>query len=113
MKDVAGLLIAQGSSPPGGEALWAYIFPMLMVFMIMYFIWLRPQKRKEDERRRLLDSLKKNDRVVTVGGIYGTVVSTKEDEVVLKVDDEKNVKMRFTRSAISKIVSEGPQTTDG
>lgn len=112
MKELAGLALAQGA-PFGGEAFWGYILPMLMVFAVMYFVWLKPQKKKEEDRRRMLDGLKKNARVVTVGGIYGTVVSTKDEEVVLKVDDEKNVKMRFTRSAISKILSEGTQTTDG
>jgi preprotein translocase subunit YajC len=108
--NLTGIVLGQASSGGGGELFWAYLFPMLMIFMIMYFIWLRPQRKKEDERKRMLDMLKKNDRVVTVGGIYGVVVTTKEDEVVLKVDEEKNVKMRFTRSAISKVVSDGQAT---
>ncbi|MBI3098669.1 MAG: preprotein translocase subunit YajC [Planctomycetes bacterium] len=69
-----------------------------MMFVVFYFLLIRPQKVKEDQRQEMLKQLKKNDRVLTTGGIYGTVMSAKDNEVVLRVDD--NVKIRFARNAI-------------
>jgi preprotein translocase subunit YajC len=80
----------------------------LPVILIMgYFLLVRsPMKKQEQERQRLLAALKKNDKVVTSGGIIGIVASIKdkEDEVTLKVDESSNVRLRVLRSSIVKIV---------
>jgi len=76
---------------------------ILGLFLLFFFIVLLPaQRRQEKERLAMLAALEKNDRVLTTGGIYGTVVSMsdKEDEILVKVDD--NVKLRMTRSAIAR-----------
>ncbi len=78
-----------------------------LLFAIMYFLLWRPQKQREKERQELLKRLKKNDHVITTGGIHGVVTSVKDDEVTLKVDEAQNVKIRFARSAIAGIVGEG------
>src|SRR5262249_4935499 len=86
---------------PGGLLLY-----MAVIFALFYFIILRPQRRRqEQERSSLLTSLKKNDRVLTVAGIYGTVVavSENEDEVTVKVDD--NVRVRMTKASIARNLS--------
>lgn len=84
------------------------LFPLLLGVAFVYFLIIRPQKREQDEKLKLLTSLKKNDRVLTTGGMYGTIVNIKEDEVTLRVDDQAKVKIRFAKSAIAKVVG-----TDG
>ena len=70
----------------------------------IYFFLIRPQKKQENETKKMLAALKKGDKIVTIGGIYGTVSSVKENSVVVKVDD--NAKIEFTKSAISKVINE-------
>lgn len=89
--------------------MWVSMTPFLLIFLIMYFLILRPQKRKEDERQKLLGAVKKNDRVVTIGGIHGQVVSIRGDEVVLKLDKKGDVRVTFNKSAISRIVTDEGQ----
>lgn len=75
-----------------------------LVFVIFYFLIIRPQNKKQKETKQMLAALKKGDRVVTVGGIRGTVLTLKEDSVVLKVDG--NTKIEFSRSAVSGVVQQ-------
>lgn len=93
------LLQAAGkqSSPSG---MLSMLLPFILMFVVMYFLILRPQKRKERERKALLSRVKKNDRVITGGGIHGLVTSVRENEVILRVDDAKDVKLKVDRSAI-------------
>ncbi len=79
----------------------AYI---LLIMLIIYFLVLRPQKRKEKQRKDLIGNLKKNDRVLTTGGIIGVFVSRSEREVVLKIDMDENVRVRFSPSAITEVI---------
>jgi len=72
---------------------------------IVYFMIIRPQQRKQKETAAMLSSIKKGDRVLTTGGLFGTVVGTKDDVVVLKVADD--VKMEFSRQAIVQIKERG------
>ena len=93
------LLQATGkqSSPSG---MLSMLLPFILMFVVMYFLILRPQKRKEKERKALLSRIKKNDRVVTAGGVHGLITSVRENEVILRVDDAKDVKIKVDRSAI-------------
>lgn len=75
-----------------------------LIFLVMYFLVFRPQKKKEQETKRMIDALKKGDKVVTIGGIHGTISSTKEKTVIVKVDD--NCKIEFNRTAIATVVPE-------
>ena len=65
-----------------------------------------PQQQQEKKRRAMIDGLKKNDKVLTTGGIYGTVMSVDatNDKVVLRVDDERGVKMAFTKSSVARVL---------
>lgn len=97
------LLQAAGKqSSPGG--MLSMLLPFILMFVVMYFLILRPQKRKERERKALLSRVKKNDRVVTGGGIHGLVTSVRENEVILRVDDAKDVKIKVDRSAIVAVL---------
>ena len=75
---------------------------MMGIFALFYFLILRPKRREEQERQSLLNSIKKNDKVITHAGIYGTVVSVseKEDEIVVKVDD--NVRLKMLKASIMR-----------
>ena len=65
-----------------------------------------PQQQQEKKRRAMIDGLKKNDKVLTTGGIYGTVISVdaENDKVVLRVDDERGVKLAFTRASVARVI---------
>ncbi len=84
----------------------ASILPTLvtfgLVFLIFYFLIIRPQNKKQKETKQMLAALDKGDRVVTIGGIRGVVQSLKEDGVVIKVDDK--VTMEFSKSAVSNVL---------
>jgi len=75
-----------------------------LVFVIFYFLIIRPQNKKQKETKRMLSALKKGDRVATAGGIRGTIASIRDDVVVLKVDG--NTKIEFNRSAISGVIQQ-------
>jgi preprotein translocase subunit YajC len=77
--------------------------PFILIIAIFYFLIIRPQNKKQKETQKMLSALKKGDKVVTIGGIHGTISSVKESTVIVKVDD--NYKIEFSRSAISSVVS--------
>jgi preprotein translocase subunit YajC len=85
------------------------MIPMLgaMVAMV-YFMIIRPQKRETDEREQMHAGLKKNDKVLTTGGIIGTIVALKDDVVTLRVDDK--VKIQFAKNAIIKVMGADAET---
>jgi preprotein translocase subunit YajC len=74
-----------------------------LIIVIFYFLIIRPQRKKDKETKEMLSSIKKGDKVVSIGGIHGTVVAVKETTVVVKVDD--NTRMEFSRNAISSIIN--------
>ena len=86
----------------------AMMFPFAIMFAIFYILVFRPQAQARKAHAQLLKNLKKNDEVVTTGGIFGTVVNVKPQSVVLRVDD--NVRLEVEKSAITKVVqSRGPE----
>jgi preprotein translocase subunit YajC len=99
---VIPLLFAQ----EGTSATWLPYLYLLPIPVLFYFMMIRPQQQQERKRRAMIDGLKKNDKVVTTGGIFGTVVSVDgtADRVVLRVDDEKGVKLSFTRSSVARVL---------
>lgn len=79
---------------------------LILVFVIMYFFMIRPQAKRQKETQKMINALKKGDKVVTVGGIHGTVTSAKESTIILKVDD--NTKIEFNRTAIASVENVAP-----
>lgn len=75
------------------------LLPLILIFVIFYFLLIRPQKAKEKEHQNLLANLNKNDEVVTTGGIHGTIINIKDKTVILRVDD--NVKIEIEKNCIS------------
>jgi preprotein translocase subunit YajC len=79
----------------------ANLFPLILIFIIFYFLLIRPQKAKEKEHRKMIDALNKNDEVVTSGGIHGTIVNVKDRTVILRIDE--NVKVEIEKTCIAYI----------
>ena len=97
-----------GTPPaPAGPFNWIIFVPLLLV--IFFIIWTSSSaKRKEKKKREaMLSAIKRHDRVQTVGGVIGSVVEIKDTEVILKVDEANNIKVRFAKSAIQQVLSEG------
>lgn len=88
-----------GGGPLGGLAM-----PLVAMGLVWYFLLMRPQRRDQQKREEMLGNLKKNDRVVTIGGMIATVAAVSDDkkEVTLKVDD--NTRIKFQRSAIQTVL---------
>ncbi len=79
--------------------------PVFLIFMVMYFLMIRPQQKQQKDLAQMQANLKKNDTVVTVGGIHGTVVNVKDQTVTLRADD--NVRLEVDKTAIARLVKEG------
>jgi preprotein translocase subunit YajC len=77
------------------------LVPLIFIFVIFYFLLIRPQKTKEKEHQKMLSGLNKNDDIVTSSGIHGTIVNVKERTVILRVDE--NVKMEVEKSCVAYI----------
>jgi len=97
-------LFAAQEQGPGN--LFGMLWPMLAIGLLFWFLLIRPQRQEKKQREGMLSELKKSDRVVTAGGIYGVVtnVHREADEVTIKVDEAANVKLRLTVGSIARIL---------
>jgi preprotein translocase subunit YajC len=86
-----------------GAQLVSMLVPFGLIILVFYFLIIRPQNKKQKETQAMLAAVKKGDRVVTVGGLRGTVHVVRPDAVILKVDDE--VKIEFNKSAIASVIN--------
>ena len=77
--------------------------PMVLIFIVFYFFIIRPQKRREGTRKALIEALKKGDRVVTIGGIHGTVLKVEDASVLVEVDT--NTKLRIDKNAVASVAA--------
>jgi preprotein translocase subunit YajC len=89
---------------PPKSPLIQYLFPVLII-IVMYLIFFGGPRKKQQEHRKMVQSLEKNDRVRTIGGIIGTIVDIKDDEITLKIDESNNTKIKVVSSAIGKNLS--------
>lgn len=83
----------------------AALFPLLAVFVFFYFVFIRPQQAQQKRHREMLGRLKKGDRVLTRGGLYGVVLEIKDDQIMLEL--AQNVRVRAERSAVQSVVNKG------
>lgn len=90
----------------GGNPLMSFL-PFILIIVIMYFLMIRPQQKKQKEKLKMLDALKKGDNIVTTGGIHGKVAGFTDDNntVLVKVDD--NVKIKVDKSAVNVVNAVG------
>ncbi len=101
------LMIAM-SQPGGGDSGQGMMSTLIffgLIFLIFYFMILRPQQKRTKERTKMLDAVKKGDKIVTSGGLHGKVVNV--DEKTLLIDVGDNTKLKFERSAVSAVTREG------
>lgn len=111
-----GVLLAQATQPTstgpaamsGAEVFFRQILPLLLPIAIIWWFMLRGQSREKRKYQEMINAIKRNDRVQTIGGIIGTVVDLRDNEVTLKVDESNNVKIRFVRGAIKEVLREPP-----
>ncbi len=87
----------------GGGSM-SFLLMMGLVFVVMYFFMIRPQQKRQKELRKFRENLQKGDKVVTSGGIYGTIVEIKDTYALVEVD--QNVKLRFDKTTILKDMSD-------
>ncbi len=98
---------AGSGSPFGGQMIWIF----LLVLVVMWVFLMGGQRKEKKKRAALLAALAKGDKVQTVGGVLGTVVEVRDTEVVVKVDENSNARMRFSRSAIQTVLGDGDEPT--
>ncbi len=104
---ITGLLISSvvfigGCFPVAGEdqgSTWMTIVPLILIFAVFYFLMIRPQRKKQKEHQHLIEELKRGDRVVTAGGIYGVIESISDDNIVIKV--ESGATMRVAKGSVT------------
>lgn len=77
------------------------LMPIALIFIIFYFLLIRPQKKTQKEHEKMLGELKRNDEVITSGGIHGTIVNIQEDVITLRIDD--NTRIKIQRPSISRL----------
>lgn len=97
---------AAGAAAPANPtvAILLQLLQFVPIFLILYFLLIRPQQKKQKEMQKMLANLKKGDRVLTTGGIYGSVVGVDEAKVVLRVAED--LKLEFAKSAVIQVMVE-------
>ena len=101
------MTILQAAPAAQAGSQWSMWIMLALIFVVMWFFMIRPQRKQQKELQNFRDSLKKGDKVVTVGGIYGTVDEIKEGTVLIVVD--KDVKIRVSKNALVKDFTEPVQ----
>jgi preprotein translocase subunit YajC len=88
--------------PMGG--LGGMLIPLALMFVVMYFLMLRPQRKQQKEREMMIANLKKNDHVLTHAGIYGIVKQVQDGDLILAIDESKDVRIKVAKTAIAGLV---------
>ena len=88
-----------------GRGFMDFFVLMVPIFVIMYLLLIRPQRKQEKARQAMIAAVTKNDRIMTNGGIHGVVTNVKDDEVTIRVDDARDVKIRVSRNFIAAVLN--------
>ncbi len=99
------LQTAAGQQPAGGG--WSMLVMLILIIVVMWFFMIRPQRKQQKELQKFRDGLKKGDKIVTIGGIYGTVVEVKEKTLLIEVDS--SVKLKVDKNSVVKDFSDTVQ----
>jgi len=91
---------------PNPGAGFANLIPLFFIFVVFYFLIIRPQQKKQKEHAKMIDSLKKNDEIVTSGGIHGTIVNVKDKTFVVRIDENTKIELDKVSIAYTKKVRE-------
>lgn len=111
------MLLAQATSAPvqPGPAASIFspqIFGLILAMVVFWWLLMRGQKKERQKAVDMMNALKKGDRVQTIGGILGTIVDVRDNEVVLKVDESSNTKIRFNRAAIKEVLVDASASSE-
>lgn len=99
------LLNGEGGQNPGMfDNIWGTALLIGAIVLVFYFLMVRPQKKERARMKSMLESLRKNDEVVTAGGVHGRVAAIKDDVIILKIDENSDVKLRVSRTSIIGVV---------
>jgi len=100
------MFLAMGAPPAGqgGGSTMGMWLPIIAIFAIMYFLIFRPQAKKQKEQRTMIDALKKGDKIVTTGGIFGQIQGVKEKEGTIIVKVAENTKIEMSRASVAKVI---------
>lgn len=93
-------------APPQKQTIWDFLPLLVGMGLILYFFMIRPNKKRQEQQQKMMSSMAKGTRVRTIGGILGTVVDVRGDEVVLKIDESTNAKVRMMRQAVAQVFGE-------
>jgi len=96
-----GLVLLQAAAGSSSGQMVSTLVTFGLVFVVFYFLIIRPQNKKQKEMKKMIEAVKKGDRIVTIGGIHGTVHAVKEGTVVVKVDDD--CRIEFSKSAVATV----------
>jgi preprotein translocase subunit YajC len=94
------------ATPPAQPNLFATLLPLLLIVLVMYFLMIRPQQRKQKAHQAMISSLKTGDEVVTAGGIYGSVVGVDDKKSIVYLKIANDVKIKVERFAVTRVVQE-------
>ena len=97
---------AAPATQPVDPPFWVSAMPFILLIILMYFFMFRTKKGQESKRQQMISTLKKGDEVQTIGGEYGRVMETRDDRILLKVDESSNTKIWYAKSAIHRVVGE-------
>lgn len=102
---------AQGAGAPGGDFITSLV-PLVLIFVIFYFLLIRPQQKRAKEHKAMVEGLRRNDQVVTAGGIVGKVKRVKEGEEEIEVDIAPDVTVKLYRSTIQTVLAKTEPAKD-
>ena len=95
-----------GTAPQEKPNMLYQFAPLIIIFVVMYFLMFRGPKKKQQQHQDMVSSLSKNDRIRTIGGIFGTVLDVRENEIVIKIDESTNTKMRISPNAVATVLKD-------
>lgn len=104
---------ADPGAGPSGPGLLVQLFPFLLIFFVMWFLVIRPQRRQEKERQARVNALKRGDRVRTRGGIVAPVLKVKDDVVVLGIGGDRSVEVEVHKGYVEEVYSDGKTDAKG
>lgn len=96
---------AYAQTAAGPDPITSLLLPMALLFVIMYFLIIRPQQKRAKEHKQMIDSLRRGDEVITAGGLYGKVTKVKDGEEEIEIEISDGVKVRMVRAMISGVPS--------
>jgi preprotein translocase subunit YajC len=109
---LASVLLAQegGAAPRGGAPGLDFLLPMVAIFLIFYFLMIRPQQRRQREQEQMLKAVEKGDKVVTTGGLHGTVVGTTDEVLTLEVGaGGQSLRVKVDRARIERRIAKAKE----